>query len=226
MPKPPAGFDAVNIVLDRYDVEMRSAVAASSQGLRKVETTWEIARINRERTRWLFDELRHGRTAAAVVEYCVAQRFVDGELMRIWRLPGYETACCSACVQTCDNAFGSTCACRVPKDKRSISDLRCANCGCSGCASCDVAAARRSEMVPAGEANKRPRDEGEDGLESRRPTRGAPLSSAVRSAGTPTTSHDQPGTLLRVASQTHLVTDGGDATDEPQSQPDEEHEGA
>jgi hypothetical protein len=44
---------------------------------------------------------------------------------------GYERLCCLHCIQTRDTNYGTTCICRVPKDKLAKGTLvECAHCGC------------------------------------------------------------------------------------------------
>lgn len=141
MPRPPAGLDAIASRLDEFEAAMRDAVAAPSTGTRRVEALWAVAQVNRDRTRFVFDAFRTGTISESLLHYCGKVQWIDGELIKLWNIPGYERACCTACVRSADTAFGTVCACRVPRAKRAAGELRCAQCGCSGCASCDGTAA-------------------------------------------------------------------------------------
>ncbi len=134
MPRPPKGFDRVNEILNEYDSKMKDAIAEPHEGKRKVEMTWGVAAINRERTRRLFRMWRDGEIAEDVLEYCCKVNFIDSSLVRLWRIPGYESACCADCVQSKGHDFGGACICRVPAEDRMENEIQCKQCGCTGCA--------------------------------------------------------------------------------------------
>jgi bud site selection protein 31 len=152
MPKPPPGFDAVAPVLDEYEARMRAAIAEPHAGKRKAETTWGVAEVNRERTRAVFNLVRAGTVSKEVLEYCVKVKFVDGSLVKLWSIKGYESACCAECVQPRNHTFGGACICRVPARDRAEDAIQCSHCGCTGCASGSGDAKRGSGDKPAAAA--------------------------------------------------------------------------
>ncbi len=142
MPKPPKGFEKISEGLDKFDEQMKDALAESTEGKRKAELTWGVSKVNSQRTRYVYDMLRNKEIDNKVVEFCVSCGFIDGSLIKLWKLPGYETACCTNCVDSRQSTFGGTCACRVPmKDRVNSVAGGCCRCGCTGCCSADVAAA-------------------------------------------------------------------------------------
>ncbi|CBH15726.1 hypothetical protein, conserved [Trypanosoma brucei gambiense DAL972] len=122
---------------------------------------WRVARINRERTRYVFNAcFRERIIAEEVLDYCCEMNFIDAGLVRRWSLAGYERLCCNTCclpgaaseAARMVNKFanrdkkdrrtngnddtGGTCICRVPDEKRLAKAFtRCMVCGCSGCGS-------------------------------------------------------------------------------------------
>ncbi|CCD13183.1 unnamed protein product [Trypanosoma congolense IL3000] len=122
---------------------------------------WRVAKINRERTRYVYNACHRERTIGEeVLDYCCEMNFIDAGLVRRWGLAGYERLCCNACClpgaaseaarmvgkyakrdkkdrRDCNNEVsGSTCICRVPTERRRSKNFsRCAVCGCSGCGS-------------------------------------------------------------------------------------------
>lgn len=148
MRKPPKGFDIVAPKLDEYEEEMKTAVLAPHAGKRKVESTWEIARINWERTRYVFTAHRRGLVDKTVFEYCVENQFIDGSLAAKWLLKGYERLCCVQCVHRGNHNFGGSCVCRVPAKDRAAG-VACSSCGCTGCASGDSGRSPWAPREPA-----------------------------------------------------------------------------
>jgi bud site selection protein 31 len=148
MPKPPKGFDVVADVLDSFDAEMKAAIAEPHQGKRKTETTWGVAKVNRSRTRAVWELFRAGKATKDVLDYCVKVKFIDGSLVRLWSLPGYETACCAECVNPKNHSFGGACICRVPRRDRGDDPIACSCCGCTGCASGEKKKAPATAEVP------------------------------------------------------------------------------
>jgi bud site selection protein 31 len=136
MPKPPKGFELISAGLDEYDQAMKEALAETTEGKRKSELTHGIAKVNRQRTRFVFEAMKNKQIERRVVDYCVACCFIDGALVKLWSLPGYESACCVACVDGRQSTFGGACVCRVPGPDR-VTPLcatrGCARCGCTGC---------------------------------------------------------------------------------------------
>jgi bud site selection protein 31 len=133
MPKPPKGFDLIAAELDVFEAEMKEAVAAPHDGRRKVEATWEVAAVNKRRTRCVLNKFRAGGISKKVLDFCVAAGFIDGALIKLWQVPGYESVCCAECVQPRNHSFGGSCICRVPQKDRSAEVVQCSHCGCTGC---------------------------------------------------------------------------------------------
>lgn len=133
MKKPPRDFDKICSVLDSFEGQMKDAVAGGdAKSQRKNQVTWDVARINYKRTRAVFDAcFREKLISEKCLDYCCEMNFVDAGLVRRWRIGGYETLCCVACVQSAGTA-GGTCACRVPGR---VLPNPCATCGCTGCSS-------------------------------------------------------------------------------------------
>jgi bud site selection protein 31 len=69
-------------------------------------------------------------------EWILNQGFADRHLIKIWQRPGYERACCTECVSDKDPAGG--CICRRPVARNETKGLRCRECWCHGCATCDT----------------------------------------------------------------------------------------
>lgn len=138
MRKPPHGFELLNDKLDEFEASMREAVYEPHEGKRKIEATWAIARVNWERTRFVFQAFRRGVVSKAVFEYCADSKLIDGSLATKWMLKGYERLCCVQCVHRNNHSFGGSCVCRVPiKDRMQREGVQCCTCGCHGCASGD-----------------------------------------------------------------------------------------
>lgn len=125
MKRPPPGFELISDKLDAYDAEMRIAMSGDplqahipagkprgvTKGLKSedagggagcsekpIPPLWRVARINRERTRYVFNACHREKTiSTAVLDYCCKMNFIDSGLVRRWRLPGYEGLCCIDC---------------------------------------------------------------------------------------------------------------------------------
>ncbi|RNE95354.1 putative G10 protein [Trypanosoma conorhini] len=143
-----------------------------------VPPLWRVARINRERTRYVFNACyREKSISSEVLTYCCEMNFIDAGLVRRWQLPGYERLCCTACCvpgtasasarmvskHTNRNKPGrregnsgeeraeGTCICRVPVEQRRRKRLEgCTVCGCTGCGS--GAKRKRDPLEEASEA--------------------------------------------------------------------------
>ncbi|KEG10868.1 putative G10 protein [Trypanosoma grayi] len=133
----------------------------SEQTAKPVPPLWRVARINHERTRYVFNACYREKTISSeVLSYCCEMNFIDAGLVRRWKLPGYERLCCTACCvpgtasaaarlvskhanrhkterrSHDDDERGGTCICRVPAERRRIKHLKgCTVCGCTGCSS-------------------------------------------------------------------------------------------
>lgn len=132
MKKPPRDFEKINDVLDTFEAQMKDAVAGSDDKKKgKNQMTWEVSKINYKRTRAVYDACFRAKSISEkCLDYCCEMNFVDAGLIRRWRIGGYETLCCTACVQSAGKT--GTCACRVPG--KTLANP-CAACGCTGCAS-------------------------------------------------------------------------------------------
>lgn len=125
---------------------MRAAENDPHEGKRKPETTWPILRIHHQMSRYIFDLYRKKEMVkgsfyliSALYEYCIREKWADENLIAKWKKPGYEKLCCLMCIQQKNHTFGTTCICRVPKDKLEEGKIiECNHCGCRGCASCDI----------------------------------------------------------------------------------------
>jgi bud site selection protein 31 len=153
MPKPPAGFENIAAGLDAFDDAMKDALAEQSDGKRKAEQMWGVSRVNSKRTRFVFDALRAGEIDKAVADYCVANGWIDGTLLKLWAIPGYESACCAQCVDSRHSTFGGACVCRVPAKDRVSGAGPCSRCGCTGCCSSDARAAAPTKAAATAAAS-------------------------------------------------------------------------
>lgn len=151
MPKPPKGFDVAAAVLDEFDAAMKAALLEPHEGKRKAESTWGVAAVNRKRTRAVCDLHRKGAITKEVLDFCVKANFIDGSLVKLWSVKGYESACCVECVNPKNHSFGGACICRVPRKDRSEDAIQCSHCGCTGCASGDKRAAAAAKANPDGD---------------------------------------------------------------------------
>jgi bud site selection protein 31 len=126
------------------------------EGLRKVEALWPVFRIHHQRSRYIYD-LYYKRKVISkeLYDFCLKNSYADGNLIAKWRKvrvgslersllyftfahawiqQGYDNLCCLRCIQTRDTNFGTTCICRVPKDKLEEGRVvECVHCGCRGC---------------------------------------------------------------------------------------------
>ncbi|KAH7832148.1 bud site selection protein 31 [Monocercomonoides exilis] len=136
----PEGWEVVKDTLDEFERKMREALADPHEGKRKVESVWPIMKINHQRSRYIYEKYYHTHEITKeVYDFCLKQGYADASLIAKWKKTGYEKLCCLKCIQTRDSNTGGTCICRVPKSKlESGTIVQCTNCGCRGCASCDV----------------------------------------------------------------------------------------
>lgn len=127
--------------LGELRAEMRRAEQADSTSQRRAEAHWPVWRLNHQRTRFVHQALLDGRISKATLKWAAQERLVDGALLAMWQRQGYEHLCCMRCVQAGETAApDSVCICRVPRHQRAdpTALLQCQNCGCRGCASCDI----------------------------------------------------------------------------------------
>ncbi|KAI8868147.1 protein BUD31 [Ramicandelaber brevisporus] len=136
----PDGWDDIEPTLLEFEDRLREATTASTDGLRKSESTWPILRLHHQRSRYLFDlYYKRQLISRELFDYCIdAKQLGDRMLIAKWRKSGYERLCCMRCVQSSETAFGTTCICRVPRrDLEPGKVVECVHCGCRGCSSSD-----------------------------------------------------------------------------------------
>ena len=119
---------------------MRAAENDPHEGKRRPETIWPILRIHHQRSRYIYELYRVKKQITKMLyEWCVREGYADANLIAKWKKPGYEKLCCLQCIQQKNHNFGTTCICRVPKDKlEENKTVECVHCGCRGCASGDI----------------------------------------------------------------------------------------
>jgi len=135
----PEGWEMIEPTLDEMDQKMRDAESDPHEGKRMAESVWPIFRIHHQRSRYIYDlYYRRNAISKELYEYCLREGYADKNLIAKWKKPGYERLCCLRCIQPRDHNFGTTCICRVPKDKLEEDRVvECIHCGCRGCASGD-----------------------------------------------------------------------------------------
>eukprot|EP01094_Clydonella_sp_ATCC50884_P020339 TRINITY_DN4204_c0_g2_i1.p2 TRINITY_DN4204_c0_g2~~TRINITY_DN4204_c0_g2_i1.p2 ORF type:complete len:147 (-),score=47.56 TRINITY_DN4204_c0_g2_i1:351-791(-) len=137
--RPPEGWELIEGTLDDLERQMREAENEPHEGKRKAEILWPIFRIHHQRTRYIYDLFYRRRAISRdLYDYCLREKIADASLIAKWKKPGYEKLCCLRCIQQKDHSFGTTCICRVPRDKLEEGKvIECVHCGCHGCASGD-----------------------------------------------------------------------------------------
>lgn len=128
---PPEGWDLIEPTLQELGRKMREAENEDHESKRKKEGSWEIFKIHHQRSRYIY-EIYHKRKAISkeLYDYCLKQKYADGNLIAKWKKQGYEKLCCLRCIQPRDTNFGSTCICRVPKSNlREDKIVQCLHCG-------------------------------------------------------------------------------------------------
>jgi bud site selection protein 31 len=89
--KAPEGWDIVLDTLEMFENRMKDAVNESHEGKRKHETKWPIHRINYERTRYVYEmHYTKKEISRELLDFCIREKVVDGNLMAKWKKPGYE----------------------------------------------------------------------------------------------------------------------------------------
>ena len=139
----PAGFEGrVEAELAGFDERMREAVAASHEGKRRNEGTWEVTRIHWERNRFVFEEFyRRKAISRELFDWLCQCKLADRNLIAKWRKPGYEQLCSLQAIQTRDTNFGTVSQCRVPLKKRNPQQWGpSVRTGCVSCVSGDKGA--------------------------------------------------------------------------------------
>ncbi|KAG0291569.1 hypothetical protein BGZ96_005069 [Linnemannia gamsii] len=150
----PEGFDDIEPTLREFQTKMKDAENDPHEGKRKIEALWPIFRLHHQRSRYVY-ELYYKREAISkeLYEYLLKQGYADANLIAKWKKAGYEKVCCLRCIQPKDTNFGTTCVCRVPRDKLEDGKvIECIHCGCRGCSSgsgatAGSAAARKGKAV-------------------------------------------------------------------------------
>ncbi|KAG0013272.1 Component of the SF3b subcomplex of the U2 snRNP [Entomortierella chlamydospora] len=152
----PEGFDEIEPTLREFQQKMKDGKLINlstflsglliaciqsendpHEGKRKIEALWPIFRLHHQRSRYVY-ELFYKRKAISkeLYEYLLKQGYADGNLIAKWKKAGYEKVCCLRCIQPKDTNFGTTCVCRVPRDKLEEGKVvECIHCGCRGCSS-------------------------------------------------------------------------------------------
>merc|ERR1712216_821130 len=138
--KAPEGWDMIYDTLEMFDNRMKDAVNENHEGKRKNESNWPIHRINYERTRYVYElHYKTKEISRELLDFCIREKLVDGNLMAKWKKPGYEFLCSVAAINKGSTNFGTTSVCRVPLRLRS-GKIGPSQTGCISCASCDKGA--------------------------------------------------------------------------------------
>ncbi|KAF9358841.1 Component of the SF3b subcomplex of the U2 snRNP [Mortierella sp. AD094] len=144
----PEGFDEIEPTLKEFQQKMKDG--------KKIEALWPIFRLHHQRSRYVY-ELFYKRKAISkeLYEYLLKQGYADGNLIAKWKKAGYEKVCCLRCIQPKDTNFGTTCVCRVPRDKLEDGKVvECIHCGCRGCSSGSGASSTGSAAGSKGGSSK------------------------------------------------------------------------
>ncbi|MES1905049.1 MAG: G10 protein, partial [Paramarteilia canceri] len=106
----------------------------SSEGIRNCQGFWEIAKLHNQKTRFVVQRCEQGIISKKVIDFCIKNRLIDGNLVAKWKQVGYESLCCMACITKSNTNYETNCICRVPKNKRNSDRIvKCNVCGCAGC---------------------------------------------------------------------------------------------
>mmetsp|Transcript_58522 Transcript_58522/g.96922 ORF Transcript_58522/g.96922 Transcript_58522/m.96922 type:complete len:146 (+) Transcript_58522:62-499(+) len=136
--KYPKGFEVLEDKLDEFEERMREAVLESDDGKRKSQSTWPIIKIHHQRSRYIYEMYKEKKIKKPVYEFCIREKYADGNLIAKWKKAGFERLCCMQCIQAKSHTYKTTCICRVPKaDLPKDKVIECIQCGCRGCASGD-----------------------------------------------------------------------------------------
>ena len=116
---PPAGFDAIEPVLEALDNELRDKVKESNDKKRKTESAWPVHQINWQRSRYVYDMFyTYHRISREVYDYCIRNKLVDAMLIAKWKKPGYERLCSTYVINPTNYKFNTVSICRVPLKDR------------------------------------------------------------------------------------------------------------
>lgn len=134
---PPEGYEVVEPTLTAIDNELRDRVNESHEGKRKAESQWPVHQLNWQRTRYIYDmHYKYDRISKEVVDHCLENKIIDGDLMAYWQTPGYDRLCSTFSVDTTNSKFGTVSVCRVPAKVLDDSQIvENPMTGCRGCAS-------------------------------------------------------------------------------------------
>lgn len=138
--KAPVGWIEIEPTILELNQRMKDAENDPHEGKRKPETIWPILRIHHQRSRYVYELFNiKKQISRELYEWCVRQGYADASLIAKWKKPGYEKLCCLMCIQQKNHNYGTTCLCRVPKEKLEENKIvECVHCGCRGCASGDI----------------------------------------------------------------------------------------
>ncbi|ELP88367.1 hypothetical protein EIN_228300 [Entamoeba invadens IP1] len=133
--KGPAGKEKLIPKITEFEEQLRVAQNDPMYGRRRNETTWDVIKNNYERSKFVYEQYTQQEISKELYDYCVKNDIIDGMLIAKWKKPGFGHLCCLKCLRP-KQGSNSVCICRVPEDERDNDNyVRCANCGCTGCAS-------------------------------------------------------------------------------------------
>ena len=139
--KAPEGWDIILDTMEMFENRMKDAVNESHEGKRKHESKWPIHRINYERSRYVYEmHYTKKEISRELLDFCIREKVIDGNLLAKWKKPGYEFLCSVAAINKGSTNFGTTSVCRVPLRLRSGKIGPSTETGCISCASCDKGA--------------------------------------------------------------------------------------
>ncbi|GAB0489459.1 hypothetical protein MMPV_000678 [Pyropia vietnamensis] len=151
----PAGIDIVADALERYERQMRDAVAEPTDGKTRAETTWRVTKIHWQRNRHIYDLYHVAHSISReLYDWLGRERLVDVALLSKWRKPGYERLCSLAAIARGGTAYGTTGVCRVPLAQRRGAITPNVVTGCVSCASGDGGPVWWDDPVPEVVARK------------------------------------------------------------------------
>ncbi|KAF9585376.1 hypothetical protein BGW38_002633 [Lunasporangiospora selenospora] len=156
----PEGFDEIEPTLLEFQQKMRDDNLITQKLLTFLHwctTAILTFRLHHQRSRYVY-ELFYKRRAISkeLYEYLLKQGYADGNLIAKWKKAGYEKVCCLRCIQPKDTNFGTTCVCRVPRDKLEEGKVvECIHCGCRGCSSGSGATSTIKAISKGGESSSK-----------------------------------------------------------------------
>ena len=132
--KAPEGYELIEPTLNELENKMRDIENDSHEGKRITESQWPIFQLHHTRSRYIYDLYTRKSISKELYDYCLKENIADRFLIAKWKKQGYELLCCTRCIQPKDTNFGTTCICRVPRDKLEVGKVfECQHCGCRGC---------------------------------------------------------------------------------------------